>query len=248
MKNKKTKRIITAIGYFLLVIALCYSGALIFHHYYYEPVYISGSSMEPTLKGANSDQIDGSIVDFGIVDNHKYAIDHIQRFDIVSTYYPSDYDSNGELKSTAKLKIKRVVAMPNDTFEIDDGLLYLYENGEKTLVSYPFQTNPAKEDGYIGKDTIGQKELNSDEYWVLGDNRSASNDCGTFDKPIKKSYIKGVLVAIEGRAELYIKKYICSNCGKSFSKITSSRCSVCNGTLNADYGLKNKKYHWPTLY
>ena len=85
MKNKKLKAILSITGYFLLVLAICFSGALVFHSVYYELIYVSGISMSPTLNGSE-DEKSGTVVDFGIVDSHKSAINHIKRFSIVSTY------------------------------------------------------------------------------------------------------------------------------------------------------------------
>ena len=107
MKNKKLITVLRAFGAFALLLAVCLSGALIFHSYYYELIYVSGTSMAPTLNGTDDDA-SGSLVDFGIVDAHKSALDHIKRFDIVSTYYPdaTDYDAQGNLYKNAKKKIK----------------------------------------------------------------------------------------------------------------------------------------------
>ncbi len=47
-------------------------------------VYVDGSSMSPTLNG-------GGKTEFGIVDTHSSAINNINRFDIITTYYPDKY-------------------------------------------------------------------------------------------------------------------------------------------------------------
>ena len=247
MKNQKLKAILSATGYFLLILALCFSGALIFHSYYYESIYVSGSSMSPTLNGSDYEQ-SGSIVDIGIVDNHRSAINHIERFDIITTYYPEDYTYSGELLSNAKKKIKRVIALPGETFKITYGILeVLGENGFEEI-DYPFKTQPAVETSYIGKDTIFDITLGEDEYWVLGDNRENSRDCGTTGIPITKDNIYGVLVAIEGTGELYVKRYICEDCGKEYSGGNGMICPECGGSVVADFAIKNKHYHWPKYY
>ena len=70
MKNKKLLTVLRALGAFALLLAVCLSGALIFHSYYYELIYVSGTSMAPTLNGTDDDA-SGSLVDFGIVDAHN---------------------------------------------------------------------------------------------------------------------------------------------------------------------------------
>ena len=249
MKSKKLYNILKALGTFLLLGAICFSGALIFHSYYYELIYISGTSMSPTLNGTETDA-SGSLVDFGIVDAHKSALDHIKRFDIVSTYYPdsTDYDANGVLYKNAKKKIKRVVALPGETFKIENGKVYVLNNGEFELKPATFKTLPSQEDNFTGKDTIAPITLGEDEYWVLGDNRKASRDCAYLGKPIKYENLFGVLVAIEGKGKLYLKRYSCPNCGKTYSAKGSNVCSTCHVDLTPEYDVGNKQYHWPTFY
>ena len=243
MKNKKLKAALSITGYLLLTLALCFTGGMVFHSYYYELIYVSGNSMAPTLNGAENDS-EGSLVDFGIVDNHKSAIDHIKRFTIVSTYYPNseaynkDYNNDGSLKKSATKKIKRVIALPNETFEIKDGLLSV--DGES--ISYPFTVEQT-----TAKDTDGPITLEDNQYWVLGDNRKNSTDSSTVG-PIKKDNLIGVLVAIEGKAKLKVKKYICDNCDATYDN-PSSQCSKCHtGHLNPEYDLVDKVYSWPKYY
>ena len=245
MKNKKLKAILSITGYFLLVIAICFSAALVFHSTYYELIYVSGNSMSPTLNGSENEQA-GSVVDFGIIDTHKSAINHIKRFSIVSTYYPDDYSASGKLIPNSKQKIKRVVGMPGDTFKIENSKLYVLKDGEFEYIPYTFNINPSVEVGDTSKD-IDYMELQEDEYWVLGDNRPNSKDCGKFNKPIKKEYLIGVLVAIEGKAELKIKKMVCPNCGKAY-KQDKSLCPDCYVLLTPEYELVHKRYQFPKYY
>ena len=239
--NKKLKATLSITGYLLLLIAVCVAGVFIFHSSYYELIYVSGSSMYPTLNGSD-DEASGTVVDFGIVDAHQSAINHIERFDIISTYYPSDYKADGTLNAGAKKKIKRVIGMPGDTFTIKDGLLSVLNDEVYIPVKYNFKITET-----TVKD-VEAKQLGEDEYWVLGDNRKNSNDCGAFNEPIKKKQIAGVLVAIEGTAQLKIKNNRCSSCGATFSAKNTS-CSKC-GSSNyiAQYDLVNKKYAWPKYY
>ena len=202
--------------------------------------------MSPTLNGAENEQA-GSVVDFGIMDTHNSALSHIKRFSIVSTYYPDgvDYDSiTGKLKNNAKQKIKRVIALPGETFKIEKSRLYV--NGE--YVPYTFSVNPKVESEYAGKDTNNEITLSNDEYWVLGDNRSNSRDSGSLNLAIKKENLIGVLIAIEGTAQLKIKNYRCDQCGKTYDKQRSS-CGQCGGYFfTPQYDLTNKKYSWPKYY
>ena len=228
-KKKKISLIVSACVYFVLIISICASIGLVFHSYYYMPIFVSGSSMYPTLVG------DKNNANFGIVDNHKKAIDRIERFDIVTTYYPwEDYDDNNQLKSNASFKIKRVIALPGETFKIESGVLYVgYLNEETesydfTSITYTFDTNPSWKTGQLGsRKDVNQRTLGDNEYWVMGDNRQSSTDCARTQtspsqQPIIKDNIVGVLVAIEGVGKITVK--------------------------NGKESITNKTYQWPRFY
>ena len=261
MKNKKLKAILSITGYFLLVIALCVSASIVFHNTYYDSVYVSGGSMYPTLKGSNMvmssygfdvDE-DGSTADFGIVDSHKSAINNIKRFSIVSTYFSTDFNENGELSGKPNQKIKRVIALPGETFKIENSKLYIKKGEDFEYIPYTFTIEPSVEMGDSCKD-ITEHTLLEDEYWLLGDHRSNSNDCnslipktGDFHKStVKKSYLIGVLVAIEGQAKLKLKSCTCDKCGNTYT--TGVLCQNCGNRLTREFDLVNKKYHWPKYY
>lgn len=197
--------------------------------------------MSPTLNGAENEQA-GSIVDFGIMDTHKAALKNIKRFSIVSTYYPDDFVS-GQLKNNAKQKIKRIIALPGETFKIENSKLYVNED----YIPYTFSTNPSVEAGYTGKDTTGYITLAEDEYWVLGDNRANSRDSGALNLAVKKDNLIGVLIAIEGKAQLKVQNYRCDACGKTYDKARTS-CTCGSYNISPQYDLTNKKYSWPKYY
>ena len=255
MKNKKIKNILSITGYLLLAIAICVSATIVFHNTYYESVYVSGSSMSPTLTGSvivtSSQGIEveqeGSIVDYGIVDTHKTAKDNVKRFSIVSTYFPDDYSKEGVLIGKPNQKIKRIIALPNETFKIVESKLYVKKGEEFEYIPYSFEIEPKVEAGDICKD-VDEMTLGENEYWVLGDHRDKSHDCGSSDmkRAIKKEYLVGVLVAIEGQAKLKLKSCTCEKCDKTFS--TGITCPNCGEKLAREFDLINKKSHWPKYY
>lgn len=225
-ETKATSRVLSKILTFFFsltfVVALLLGSAIIFHNIYFQSFFVNGQSMYPTLNGnaTYSDgtligerQIrpdDGNIVEYGIMDTHQVAIKGIRRFDIIITAY-----SSGDLKD----KIKRVIAMPGDTFyfvstspgEATNGDLYIIPDGETDGVLIP-QTF-GDEDILRAKDYSGAyvpKESNpltleDNEYYVMGDNRPDSSDSSSAG-PILYEYIKGVAIAIEGTCTL-----VCSN-------------------------------------
>ena len=261
MKNKKLKNAVSITGYFLLVLAIFVRASIVFHNTYYESVYVSGGSMSPTLTGSTMTsssygidvEEDGSIVDFGIVDTHKQAINNVKRFSIVSTYFPDDYSADGKLIGEPNKKIKRIIALPNETFKIVESKLYVKKGEDFEYIPYTFTIDPSVDELKTIKD-IGEVTLGNDEYWALGDHRSNSRDCGSFYKDngdihssaIKKIYLVGVLVAIEGQATLTLKSCECSHCKKTFDK--GVICPNCSNKLTRNFELKNKKYHSPKYF
>lgn len=86
---------------------------------------------------------------------------------------------NSELED--KLIVKRIAAVGGDKVEIEDGILYI--NGTKVEEDY-VQYNLVK--------SFGPYFVPDNEYFVMGDNRSASHDSRFLEYPfIKKSQIKG---------------------------------------------------------
>lgn len=104
--------------------------------------------------------------DFMILDKISVRFDKIKRFDVVVVQVPGE-----------KI-IKRVVGLPGETVEYKDDQLYI--NG--SVVEDDYGSNKTKD--------FGPVLLGSDEYYVLGDNRSISADSRYFG-PFTKNKIIG---------------------------------------------------------
>ena len=100
-----------------------------------------------------------------------YKLGKVKRNDIIVLH---------EEKDNEKI-IKRVIGMPGDTVVIKNGEIYI---NDKVI-----------EDSYAyGKTSDYNKiTLESDEYFILGDNRLISKDSRYFG-PIKESEIKGKII------------------------------------------------------
>ena len=122
--------IIWPIIYLVLIINVCISFIFVFRSYYFKSIFVSGSSMEPTLNNTN-----GEYVDYGYIDDHKKAIDEVRRFQIITCYYPftdsKDYvggyahgKENKVNMEEASYKIKRIYAFPGESikFSVDEDL------------------------------------------------------------------------------------------------------------------------------
>ncbi len=208
-RRRSIAKLFAILSGIVFTFVLLVGGFIVFHNVYYTPFYVSGASMYPTLNGDSKNAAGeligsshsvsrvGDIVDYGIMDTSKRAIDGIDRFDIIVTYYKSDFniiDGKYVLSTTADSKIKRVIGLPGETLRIE-------ENGDLYI-----------NDEYVAQDFISDEYVSmtgeyseiligSDNYFVMGDNRNkkASSDSRE-DKvgTIQQSFILGKVVAIEG--------------------------------------------------
>src|ERR1700749_905921 len=84
----------------------------------YQPVRVEGTSMLPRLH--DQDRI--------FINKFVYHFEDISRGDVVVFYYPRD---------PSKSYIKRVIALPGDRLEVDEGRVYV--NGKRILEPYVTQ-------------------------------------------------------------------------------------------------------------
>ncbi|HHY58095.1 MAG TPA: signal peptidase I [Chloroflexi bacterium] len=104
-----------------------------------------------------------------IVDKISYRLHAPQRNDIVVI----------DLPSMEELLVKRIVAMPGEVVEIRSGVVYV--NGQPIAEPFPHDTTPID----MAPMTLGPLS-----YFVLGDNRSNSNDSRAFG-PVTLDQILG---------------------------------------------------------
>lgn len=130
-----------------------------------EPFVVSGHSMVPTFEDS----------DYLIIDKISYKLNDPKRDDIVVFRYPNDQK---------KFFIKRVIGLPNETVDIK-GSVVTITNQEHPLgfsLNEPYVKN-------ISSDTT-HYELKSDEYFVMGDNRSGSSD-SRYWGAVNKKFLTG---------------------------------------------------------
>jgi signal peptidase I len=137
--------------------------AFILRSYVFRPVYVEGTSMNTTL-------IQGDML---ILNKYQYFFESPKRNDIVVI--------DMQINSKNSL-IKRIIGLPGETVTLKNGKVYINDIllEEPEIVNI---TNP----GPIGSSIV----LGPDEYFVMGDNRTASYDSRYFDK-INRSKILGV--------------------------------------------------------
>lgn len=110
---------------------------------------VDGNSMYPTLH--NNDNL--------IVDKISYRFSNPERYDII--VFPYQYKEKTYF-------IKRIIGLPGETVQIIDG--YVYIDGEKLDENYGKEV---MKEAALATEPI---TLGEDEYFVLGDNRNASED------------------------------------------------------------------------
>ena len=142
----KTNKIVREVLSWIELIAIAAGLAFLIHTFIFQPVRVDGPSMSYTL-------LDD---EYMIVTKYDYWLGEPERFDVVICRYPGRGRTNF---------VKRLVGLPGDTVSMLNGTLYV--NGE--AVDEPYITNHANYD--MEAVTLGENE-----YFVLGDNRSSSND------------------------------------------------------------------------
>jgi signal peptidase I len=131
-------------------IAISVILAIVLIVFIYQPVKVEGTSMMPGL--TDNERI--------FINKYTYRLGSgsIARDDLVVFHYPND---------PSQSYIKRVIAIPGDTVKIADGTVYV--NGQKI-------DEPYVPDEYRDHVSMPERHLPPENYFVLGDHRSSSND------------------------------------------------------------------------
>lgn len=166
-KNKKLKQTIEYIIEIIKVTLISLAIIIPVRYFLIQPFYVKGASMEPNFFDH----------EYLIIDEISYRFNEPQRGDIVVFRYPRD---------TSQYFIKRIIGLPNETVEIHDSKIIIYNAENPNGVTL-------KED-YLEKNvkTFGDRtvSLGPNQYYVLGDNRLASFDSRSFG-PIERRHIVG---------------------------------------------------------
>lgn len=144
-----------------LIVYICIVLLIIFfiNKFFFSLVRVNGESMDPALRDKDIIIVDKTI------EEEEYS-----RFDIVAFKYV--YDNRD-------IYLKRIIAMPNETIEIVDNIIYV--NGEQLDEYYGVFSEVCDSPdivGYFGD--YPETTLGVDEYFVIGDNRYVSDDSRNF--------------------------------------------------------------------
>jgi signal peptidase I len=135
----------------------------------YQPVKVEGTSMMPALVDQERIFINKFV--------YRFGISEINRGDTVVFWYPGD---------PSKSYIKRIVGMPGDKVQVVEGTVFV--NGQ--ALDEPYVPSEYRDQVSTPLATVP-----SDEFFVLGDHRSSSNDSRSWGTvPRKFIYGKAVFV------------------------------------------------------
>ncbi|HYP28336.1 MAG TPA: signal peptidase I [Blastocatellia bacterium] len=128
-----------------------------------QPVKVEGTSMQPRLE--NEERI--------FVNKFVYAFEPIERGDIVVFWYPDD---------PSKSFIKRVIGLPGERVRVERGQVFI----DGRPIDEPYLAPERNLSTRVVKEEVVKKHY----YYVMGDNRDASNDSRSWG-PVPEKYIYG---------------------------------------------------------
>jgi signal peptidase I len=143
--------------------------AVILIVFIYQPVKVEGTSMMPAL----TDQERIFINKF----TYRFGTGAIERGDLVVFWFPLD---------RSKSYIKRVIGLPGDVVQVDNGTVFV--NGERLQ-------EPYVPDDYRDHQSLSPVTVPAENYFVLGDHRSSSNDSRAWGT-VERKYIYGKAVFV----------------------------------------------------
>lgn len=149
------------------VVVISLAIILPIRYFLIQPFYVKGASMEPSF-------IDHEYL---IIDEISYRFREPERGEIVIFRYPAD---------PRQYFIKRIVGLPGEKVKVSGGKITIYNNEhpDGLVIDEPYLER--------GIYTSGERvhELDTAEYFVLGDNRNSSLDSRIFG-PLARRYIVG---------------------------------------------------------
>lgn len=117
-----------------------------------QPFFVRGASMEPTFSHG----------EYLIVDEASFYLRKPHRGEVIVFHFPRD---------RSQYYIKRIVGLPGERVRVENGQISIADRARSEF-------RPLDESAYWQGATVGSVDvqLGSNEYFVLGDNRSASSD------------------------------------------------------------------------
>ncbi|MBX9602095.1 MAG: signal peptidase I [Bryobacteraceae bacterium] len=155
--------------YWLRDLTLSVTIAMAVILFLYQPVKVEGTSMMPALVDQERIFINKFVYRFGISD--------IDRGDMVVFWFPGD---------PTKSYIKRVIGLPGDVVEVDRGEVFVNRKPLEEKYVPP---------EYRDRSSMPERIVPRNEFFVLGDHRSSSNDSRAWGM-VPREYIYGKAVFV----------------------------------------------------
>ncbi len=145
--TKKKSELLETVRFVVVAVAFVF----IIRTFIAQPFIVSGDSMIPTFHNG----------EYLIVDELSYRFSEPKRHDTIILHYPLE---------PQKYFIKRIVGLPGETVQFEGARIRITptDGSEPFMLDEPFVKNQSSDFLTV---TLGP-----DEYYVLGDNRSASSD------------------------------------------------------------------------
>lgn len=162
-RGQKLRNILCELLIYAAIIVIC---VMVVPRYVIQRTIVDGTSMEDTLE--DTDNL--------LVDKLTYRFSDPERFDVI-VFYP--YGRENE-----EYYIKRVIGLPGETIQIIGDTIYI--DGE--VLEEDYGKDPMTQSGIAAEPlTLGE-----DEYFVLGDNRTVSEDSRYEEVgPVSRDKIEG---------------------------------------------------------
>lgn len=157
-------------GFFELVKVTVLALAIVvpIRYFLIQPFYVKGASMEPNFHDN----------EYLIINEITYRFADPERGNVVVFKYPRDPE---------QYFIKRVIGLPGESVKIDNGLVYLKTVGS---ADYQLLDEGGYLDAYVKTYPNLEVTVGEGEYFVMGDNRSASLDSRIFGA-VSRDFIVG---------------------------------------------------------
>lgn len=143
------------------VVVISFAIILPIRYFLIQPFYVEGASMEPSFHSK----------EYLIIDELTYRLSDPQRGDVAVMRYP---------REPKQFFIKRIIGLPGERIELINGTVYV----NSTSLAEEYVPEDASDD------SMAEITLDSDEYFMLGDNRGNSLDSRVFG-PVKRKYLIG---------------------------------------------------------
>jgi signal peptidase I len=176
---------------FLKVIIVALIIILPIRYFIFQPFIVSGSSMEPNFQNSQ----------YLIIDELGYRFHDPVRGDVLVIKYPKD---------PKQYFIKRIIGLPGEKVQIDNGRVTIYNSDHPTGFTLNETYLPNQGLSFPHNSTIvGGKNiitLNSDQYFMMGDNRLASSDSRDWGPLTREGIVGRVFIRVLPLSEFSITK------------------------------------------